>query len=223
MGSTTPPKFIENKLAYLCGNTVCLTNLQENKSFHIWDQSHGPVNFDICKTSLHFAFSQISKTSHPPSITIISYPSFQIQQQLNGSSLFPFKLLSFSRDGRFLATVTAAPESKLTLWDWNREGEPLLCNYELNREKQSLDVLVDEDPHIEDKDATLAQFKRDGTGALQSEQVTLDSFEESVQWTNVFFNPEDRYNLAVQSERFLYLFKATPHELTCLLRRYIFS
>lgn len=43
--------------------------------------------------------------------------------------------MNFSRDGRYLATISSLPDARLTVWDWDREGEPMLFYYFLNKEK----------------------------------------------------------------------------------------
>ncbi|KAK2962741.1 putative cilia- and flagella-associated protein 43 [Blattamonas nauphoetae] len=220
LGANSHPQFLENKLIYLAGNSVCISNIKERTRRHIWGLSFGLSTFAVSKSFFHIA---VASRDANPTITIIRYKDNTVQQTLPGTPLIPFSRLAFSRDGDYLASVSAVPEAKLSVWEWNRDGEPLLCSYYLNKEFpphkiSSLSLTVDS----QFEHPTSAQSQRD-SGISNKPQTSnpFDVASDPPAWFDVSFDPSDPHTVCVIAPRHVFIMTFEEQELTCLMRPHV--
>jgi WD40 repeat protein len=63
----------------------------------------------------------VGEKGDSPNVYIYEYPSLKVFRILRKGTERAYSDVSFSADGNLLATVGAAPDFLLTVWDWRQE------------------------------------------------------------------------------------------------------
>jgi len=112
-------------IAYTCGNFLHIKNIQyEEPLITIAGHQEGVGGFAVHPDR---SFIAVGEKGDHPNVYIYSYPELEEKYILRGGTEKAYVDLDFDKTGTYLATLGAAPDYMLTVWNWQEEKILLRC------------------------------------------------------------------------------------------------
>ncbi|XP_029941450.1 cilia- and flagella-associated protein 44 [Salarias fasciatus] len=115
----------DRTLLFIAGNLLVLLDVPSGEQRYRRSCSGGGIGAITAHPSRGY-FVVAEKGNHP-NIIIYEYPTLRPYRVLRGGTERQYSFVDFNRDGTLLASVGAAPDYMLTLWDWMQEEVMLSC------------------------------------------------------------------------------------------------
>ncbi|CAJ1071125.1 cilia- and flagella-associated protein 44 [Xyrichtys novacula] len=115
----------DRTLIFIAGNILVLLDVFTKEQRYLRSSSGGGIGSITTHPSKEY-FAVAERGDHP-FIIVYEYPSLRPYRILRGGTERAYSHVSFSPDGRLLASVGSDPDYMLTLWDWKKEEVTLSC------------------------------------------------------------------------------------------------
>ncbi len=102
----------------VCSAVADLASAELSVRFLFGHDGRGIGALDVHPTRAYIA---VAEKGDSPNVYIYEYPSLKVFRILRKGTERAYSDVTFSADGNLIATVGAAPDFLLTVWDWRQE------------------------------------------------------------------------------------------------------